>query len=134
MTVGPVRILCVWLPLPTWDKNSRTGVVLRNTARMKAGRRFLAPVARDYRDLVTRLVRPALPARPWFDKRRPWHISLVQYIGDTAADADHFLSGILDDLCNAGLVENDSEAQVSRLVHVRQEPKGIYVIASQEIA
>ena len=124
--------MALWLPLPRWDKNDRVGTVLRRTQRMVPGQKYLTPLGRDYRDGVVTLVRPALPRRPWFDKRRPWHISFVQYVGDQSADDDHYLSGVRDDICHAGLVENDSESRISRVVLERTEPKGIFVIASQE--
>ena len=126
-TVGPVKVLTCWLPLPAgWNKHSRVGTT-------RQGRRFLTPEARAYRAVVVAAVRPVLPRRPWF-AAAPWHISYVQLMDGARFDDDQWLGGLRDDLIEAGLAEDDSHARTSRLVTRATGPAGVFIVAAQEVA
>lgn len=124
--LGPLRILTVWLPLPEgWSKHTRVGTT-------KQGRRYLVPAAREYRAGVIAVVRPVLPRRPWFAADRHWYVSVVQYMAGRKFDDDQWIGGVRDDLCEAGLCEDDALARTSRLVTRDDGPPGVFVIATQE--
>jgi hypothetical protein len=127
---GGVRWLIAALPVPAWTKNDRTGVVLKQTARMKAGQRYLTPLARTYRDMVALAVAMALPERPWF---RPggWHLDCFQYF-TSQHDQDHFLSGIQDDLVKAGLVADDADCIGGPLVKEQPADRDVVFIFARE--
>lgn len=130
-------------PLPPWDKNDRlVPNCIRREPAAEGGRLYfkpgvglwkLGPKGVFYRATVAQLVRPALPRSPWFVKGIPWHLEFAQY---GPGDVDHYLAGLLDDMCAAGLASSDRDCK-RRVVDVHDEEntllRRIEVIASQEI-
>jgi len=113
--VGGVRYFVGSFPQPKRDKNDRIGVVLNDTAKMKKGQRFMSPEAREYREMVLNTVVDVLLAAGadhkvgWFRPGRPWGGVLLQNFPHDTYDSDHYVSGLQDDLCRAGLAKTDRD-------------------------
>ena len=125
---GPMRVLTAWLPYPAqWDKHSRVNTTIRER------RRFLVPEARAYRAEVARIVRPVLPARPWFDAAKRWEFNVVTLQGLLHHDADRNLGGLLDDLVETGLVKDDAQARYGLIETIQDsgDVSGIWVCCRQ---
>ena len=116
-----------WLPFPSHDKNNRLAPnCIRRESKAEGGRLYfkpgvslwkLAPAAVQYRAGVAALVRPVLPRTPFFEPGVPWWLHFTQH-GD--GDVDHYLAGVLDDLCAAGLAKSDRDCK-RRVVDVVEE-------------
>ena len=116
-----------WLPFPSWDKNTRLAPnCIRRESKAEGGRLYfkpgvslwkLAPAAVQYRAGVAQLLKDVLPRVPFFAPGVRWTLNFEQY-GE--GDVDHYLAGILDDLCAAGLAKSDRDCK-RRVVDVHEE-------------
>lgn len=134
--VRGIKRLCLVLPVPP-DKNER--LAPNCIASEKGGRLYfkareglwkLSPAARKYQANLHALLDRVLPRQPWFVKGQPWQLIVDAY---DPGDVDHYLPGLLDDLCSGGLAKGDKDCK--RRVANAHEPDGVNrveVVAIQE--
>ena len=129
----------LWLVLPVPpDKNDR--LAPNCIASEKGGRLYfkareglwkLSPAARKYQANLHALLDHVLPRRPWFIKGQRWELHVDAY---DPGDVDHYLPGLLDDLCSGGLAKGDKDCK-RRVANAHEPDDGplrVEVVAIQE--
>ena len=79
----------------------------------------LSPAARKYQAQLHGALATILPRRPWFVKGQEWALYVDAY---DLGDVDHYLPGLLDDLCSGGLAKGDKGCRLR--VARAHEPEG----------
>jgi len=120
------------------DKNDR---LAPNCIRAEPGGRLyfkrgeglwkLSPAALKWRAQLHEMMSRALPRKPFFVKDIPWWF-IVHAYGE--GDVDHWVYGLLDDVCSGGLAKGDSDCRYHRPeVHETDGEPYVEVYAMQEI-